>query len=105
MTENFFLYLLVMAGVTYLIRMLPMVLIKHEIKNVFLLSFLKYIPFSVLAVMTIPAVFYATQSPLSALAGVAVAVVLALFRRSLVTVAFGACASVFLVEWIMRLAA
>ena len=105
MTENFFLYLLVMAGVTYLIRMLPMALIKHEIKNVFLLSFLKYIPFSVLAVMTIPAVFYATQSPLSALAGVAVAVVLALLRRSLVAVAFGACASVFLVEWIMRLAA
>ncbi|MBQ0092988.1 MAG: AzlD domain-containing protein [Clostridiales bacterium] len=103
MSGRFFLYLAVMAGVTYLIRMLPMLLIKRQIKNVFLLSFLSYIPYTVLAVMTVPAVFYATQSPLSAAIGVGVAIVLALFDRSLLTVAFSACGAVFLTEWIMTL--
>lgn len=103
MTQNFFLYLVVMAGITYLLRALPMLLIKKEIKNIFILSFLNYIPYTVLAVMTIPSVFYATQSPISAAAGVAVSVILALFDRSLFTVAFSGCGAVLLVEWIMTL--
>ena len=87
----FLLYLVVMAGVTYLIRMLPLALVKKKISNRFLLSFLYYMPYAVLAVMTVPAIFYATGSPLSAAVGFVTAVVLAYWRRSLLTVA--ACSS------------
>ena len=87
----FLLYLAVMAGVTYLIRMLPLALVKKKISNRFLLSFLYYMPYAVLAVMTVPAIFYATGSPLSAAVGFVTAVVLAYWRRSLLTVA--ACSS------------
>lgn len=103
MSPRFLLYLAVMAGVTYLVRMLPMVLIKKEIKNTFILAFLKYIPYAVLAVMTIPAVFFATSSVVSAVVGVVVAVILAYFEKSLLTVAFCSCLGVFLTEWIMSL--
>ena len=64
--SNFYVYLLVMAGVTYLIRMLPLVLLKKKITNRFLLSFLYYIPYAVLAVMTVPAIFSATANPIAA---------------------------------------
>ena len=57
MEHSFFAYLIVMAGVTYLIRMIPFVLVKEKIKNRFILSFLHYIPYAVLTVMTIPAIF------------------------------------------------
>ena len=103
MSENFPIYLLVMAGVTYLVRMLPMVLIKKEIQNKFILAFLHYIPYAVLAVMTVPAVFFATSCFPSAVVGVVIAVILAYFERSLLTVAFGSCAGVFLTEWILSL--
>lgn len=94
----FFVYLLVMAGVTYLVRMLPLVLIKRKIQNPFLLSFLYYMPYAVLAVMTVPAMFYATSSVVSALVGFAVAVLLAYFRKSLVVVAAASCAAVLVAE-------
>lgn len=103
MRMKFLAYLAVMAGVTYLVRMLPMVLIKHEIQNKFILAFLKYIPYAVLAVMTIPAVFTATSCISSAVVGVAIAVVLAYFERSLLVVAFGSCAGVFVTEWILSM--
>ena len=95
---KFFLYLLVMAGVTYLVRMLPLVLIKKKIKNRFLLSFLYYMPYAVLAVMTVPAIFYVTGSPLSAVIGFLVAVVLSYFRKSLLTVACFSCLAVLLCD-------
>ncbi len=91
----FFMYLAVAAGITYLIRMLPLVLVKKKIKNKFLLSFLYYIPYAVLAVMTIPAIFYSTSSAVSASLGFAAAVVLAYFEKSLLTVAGVSCAVVF----------
>ena len=91
----FFLYLLVTAGVTYLIRMLPLVLMKKKIRSRFLLSFLHYIPYSVLAVMTIPAIFYATEL-IPAIAGFLIAVILAYRGKSLLTVAAAACTAVFL---------
>lgn len=100
--NNFGLYLLVMAGVTYLVRMLPMVLIKKKIKNRFILSFLYYIPYAVLSVMTIPAIFYSTSSKLSALFGFAAAMVLAYMEKSLLRVAAFSCAAVFLTEFIMN---
>ena len=93
---NFFIYLLVTAGVTYLIRMLPLVLMKKKITNRFILSFLHYIPYSVLAVMTIPAIFYATDF-IPAIAGFLIAVVLAFKGKSLLTVAAAACSAVLVV--------
>ncbi|MBR5454060.1 MAG: AzlD domain-containing protein [Clostridia bacterium] len=98
---NFFLYLGVMAGVTYLVRMLPLVLVKKKINNRFLLSFLYYVPYAVLSVMTVPAIFYATSSPWSALAGFVVALILAFFEKSLLTVAIFSSAAVFVTEFIL----
>lgn len=102
MKYSFPVYIIVMAGVTYLIRMLPLVLIKKEIKNRFILSFLYYVPYAVLAVMTFPAVFYATSSVISACVGVAVAIVLAYFEKSLTLIAFSSCLGVFVTELIMK---
>ena len=98
---NFFVYLAVMAGVTYLVRMLPLVLVKNKIENRFVLSFLHYIPYAVLTTMTIPAIFTATNSILSALAGFVVAVVLAIRGKSLTVVALVSCAAVFIVELLL----
>ena len=100
---KFALYLFVMAGVTYLVRMLPLVLVKNKIENRFIKSFLYYVPYSVLAVMTVPAIFYATPSLISAIVGFAVALVLAFFRRSLISVASCACLGVLVTELLMTL--
>ena len=98
----FFVYLLVMAGVTYLVRMLPLVLVKRKIENRFLLSFLYYMPYAVLAVMTVPAIFTATGSVLSAAIGFAVALLLAYFGKSLVVVAGAASLAVLVTELVMQ---
>lgn len=100
--SEFFIYLLVMAGVTYLIRMVPLVLFKGKIKNRFILSFLYYIPYAVLSVMTIPAIFYATGSMISACIGFIVAMILAYFGKSLLMVAAFSCVAVFIMEIIER---
>lgn len=100
--SKFLIYLLVMAGVTYLVRMIPLVAVGGKIKNKFILSFLHYIPYTVLSVMTVPAIFYATDSPITAAVGFAVAVVAALFERSLVQVAALSCAGVLITEIIMN---
>ena len=70
--HNMYLYLLIMAGVSYLVRVLPMTLIRRPIKNRFIRSFLYYVPYVTLAVMTFPAIVEATQSPLSGLTALAV---------------------------------
>ncbi len=103
MNYNFFVYLLIMAGITYLVRMLPLVLIKNEIQNRFILSFLHYIPYAVLAVMTVPAIFTSTGGLLSATVGFLTAVVLAYFRQSLTVVAILSCGAVLLTEIIIKL--
>ena len=97
---KFLIYLIVTAGMTYLVRMLPLVLMKGKITNRFLLSFLHYIPYAVLSVMTIPAIFSATCDLRTAAAGFVVAMVLAWKGRSLLTVAAAACAAVLLTELI-----
>lgn len=102
-SENFFIYLLISAGVTYLIRMLPIVLVKKKIENKFILSFLYYVPYAVLSVMTIPAIFSATEYTLSAVMGFVIAVILAYFERSLVQVAVFSCITVFITETVIRL--
>ena len=96
--NSILLAILVMAGVTYLIRVLPLVLIRREIKNTTIRSFLHYVPYVTLSVMTVPAIFSATAVIWSALAGFAVAVVLSLCNCKLPVVAAAACAAVFVVE-------
>ena len=97
-------YILVMAGVTYLVRMLPLVIFKRKIENRFVKSFMFYIPFAVLAAMTFPSVFSSTASLYSAAAGTAVALILSFKEKSLLTVALAACVTVYAVEWLMRIA-
>ena len=94
-------YIFVMAGVTYLIRMLPLTLIQKKITNIYIRSFLYYIPYACLAAMTFPAILYATKSPVSGAAGLLTAVILALRKKSLITVAGFACIAVFIVERIL----
>lgn len=98
MKPNVYIYILIMAGVTYLIRMLPLVLVRKEIENVTVKSFLYYVPYVTLSVMTFPAILSATNSVISAAAGFAAAVVIAFRGGSLFKVAVGACAIVFLME-------
>ena len=96
------LYILVMALTTYLIRALPLILLKKPIKNRFLRSFLHYVPTACLTVMTFPAILYATENLISGIVGLAVGVVLALWKKSLVVVAVASCAAVFAVEMVLR---
>jgi branched-subunit amino acid transport protein len=99
---SFGIYLIAMAGITYLIRMLPLVLVKKKIKNKYILSFLYYIPYAVLTVMTIPAIFYSTSYKLSAIVGFLIAFILAYINKSLVTVAALSCVGVFVTEFILK---
>ena len=101
---NFLLYLLVMAGVTYLVRMLPLVLVRKKIENRFIRSFLYYVPYSVLSVMTFPAIFFSTGHILSATLGTLVAIALAYKNKSLIVVAAFAALTVLATEGCMMLA-
>ena len=94
----FFIYLLILAGSTYLIRVIPFVAIKEKINNRFIRSFLYYIPYAVLTTMTIPAVFYATNWWVGAVTGLIVAIIFALKGKGLTTVADAACTAVFIAE-------
>lgn len=97
-TSYILLCIAAMAVTTYLIRMLPMVIFRKKITNVWIRSFLYYVPYAVLAAMTFPAVFYSTGSTLGAAIGTAAAIVLAYFNKGLLTVAVGAAAMAFLVQ-------
>ena len=101
MPHNFLIflsYLLVCAGVTYLIRLLPLLFIRKKIKNRFIRSFLHYVPYSVLTVMAFPAIFHSTGYIASAFVGFAVSILLAVRKKSLIIVAAGASAAVLAVE-------
>lgn len=102
-SNNFWLYLLVMAGITYFIRMIPLVLVKQKIKNRFILSFLYYIPYAVLSVMTIPAIFSSTSYKISAVIGFITAIILAYYEKSLVKVAAYSCVAVFATETLLKI--
>ena len=97
-----YIYILVMAVTTYLIRALPLTLLKKPIRNRFLKSFLHYVPTACLTAMTFPAILYATEHPLSGLVGLVTGVTLALKKKSLILVAVASCAAVFLMEQILR---
>lgn len=101
MTGNPYIYILCMALVSYMIRVLPLTLIRKEIKNRFLRSFLYYVPYVTLSVMTFPAILTATGSIWSAWLGFAAALFLAWRGKGLLPVACTACAVVFLSELVL----
>ncbi len=98
MKHNVYIYILIMAVVTYLIRVLPLTLIRRDIKSKFIRSFLYYVPYVTLAVMTFPAILDATGSAVSGLAALLVAILIAWFGGSLFQVSVIACVVVFLLE-------
>ena len=104
MSEKFLLYLLVMAGTTYLIRLLPLLFMRKRITNRFVRSFLYYVPYAVLTAMTLPTLITeATGNLVSGIAATAVCITLAFCRRGLFTVALGGAASVLVCELVMML--
>lgn len=90
--------ILVMAVFTYLVRVLPMLIFKKPIESTFVKSFLHYIPYAILASMTVPYIFYGTGHLVSGLAGTLVAVIFALQKRSLITVSLLAVVAAYIVE-------
>lgn len=100
MNKNIYLYIFVMAIVSYVIRVLPLTVIRKPITNKYIKSFLFYIPYVTLTVMTFPAIIYATDSTLSGVVALAVGVLLAIFTRNLFAVASGCCIVVLLLSFI-----
>ena len=98
MSSNVYIYILVMALVTYLIRMLPLALIRRQMNSTFVKSFLDYVPYATLSAMTFPAILHSTGSLASAVIGFAVAVYLSYKEKSMITVALCACMVVFIAE-------
>lgn len=98
MQNNIYIYIAIMVIVTSLIRILPLTLIRKEIKNVTLRSFLYYIPYVTLAVMTFPAILSATGSTISAWAALVIAILAAWIGKSLFFVSSAACIVVFILE-------
>ena len=97
-----YIYIFAMALTTYLVRALPLILLKKPIRSRFVKSVLHYIPAASLTAMTFPAILYATENVVSGMIGLAVAVLLALRKKSLVLVAVASCAAVFLTELILQ---
>ena len=96
-------YILVMAAVTYAVRVLPLTLIRKPIKNVFIKSFLYYVPYVTLAVMTFPAIIEATSSPISGIIAFVIGSVVAFFGGNIFTTAVVCGVSVFIAELILPL--
>jgi len=96
-----YIYIFAMAAITYLIRVLPLTLIRKEIKNKTIRSFLYYVPYVTLAVMTFPSIMSATQSPYAGLAALAVGIGFAWWGKSLFTVSIISCVTVFLLEMLI----
>ncbi|MGN0438331.1 MAG: AzlD domain-containing protein [Lachnospiraceae bacterium] len=98
---DIWIYIFVMAGVTYIIRVLPLTLIRKPIKNQFIKSFLYYVPYVTIAVMTFPAMIEATQFPIAGLIALVVGAVFAWRGAKMVSVAGICCVTVFLVELLL----
>lgn len=96
-----YIYIFIMAAVSYIIRVLPMTLINRPIRNKFIQSFLYYVPYVTLSVMTFPAIVNATQSPISGLLALAAGILIAYFNGNLFLVAVACCAIVFGAELIL----
>ncbi len=102
MTGNVYIYILIAALVSFLIRVLPLTLIRRQIANRFLRSFLYYVPYVTLAVMTFPAIVGAAQYPAAGVTALLVGVILAWLGAGLFPVAVSCCAAVFLVELLLK---
>ena len=100
---NVYIYILVMAVTTYLVRALPLTLFKQPIRSRFVRSFLHYVPVACLTAMTFPAILYGTEHMASGAAALIAAVVLSLMNKSLIVVAASSCAAVFIVEQLITL--
>ena len=98
-----YIYILVMAVTTYLVRAFPLTLLKKPIENRFLKSFLYYVPTACLTAMTFPAILSATDHVISGALGLIIAVLLSLKKKSLIVVAAASCAAVFLTEQLIKL--
>ena len=103
MTHNLYLYIFIMAAVTFAVRVLPMTLIRRQIKSRFLRSFLYYVPYVTLSVMTFPAIINATQSPISGILALAAGIIAAWLGAGLFPVALTCCSVVFVAELILPL--
>lgn len=101
MKHDIFLYILVMTAVTLAIRLVPLTLLRRPIKNRFLRSFLYYVPYVTLAVMTFPAIVDATQAPAAGAAALLAGIALAWYGASLFQVSAACCAVVFLFEFVL----
>ena len=101
MQHNIYIYILVMFAVTYLIRVLPLTLIRREIKNKTIRSFLYYVPYVTLAVMTFPAIVNATQSPIAGAAALVVGIIAAWMGAGLFPVSVLCCAVVLVLEFFL----
>lgn len=101
MNHNVYIYILIMAGVSFLIRVLPITLIQKQIKNKFIQSFLFYVPYVTLAVMTFPAIINATQSTIAGIIALIAGVLAAWFNAGLFKVSVLCCLLVFICEWFL----
>ncbi len=101
MSGNIYLYIIVMAGVTYAIRALPLTIFKKPIENQFIQSFLYYVPYVTLAVMVFPSIMYATSSPISGCIALVVGIIVAYIDGNLFRVAVCCCLSVLICELII----
>ena len=101
MTQNVYIYIFIMAAITYAIRVLPLTLIRKPINNQFIQSFLYYVPYVTLAVMTFPAIIHATQSPISGAIALIIGMLVAWFGFDLFKVAITCCGTVLLIELFM----
>ena len=102
-TVYFILALLVTAGITYLIRVLPILFVRKRIKNEFLKSFLYYVPHVVLSVLAFPAIFTATGNLASGVVAAVVCIVMAYMRKGLLTCMLGSVAAALLAEIVLML--
>lgn len=102
MEHNIYIYILVTFLVTYMIRVLPLTLIRKPIKNKFIRSFLFYVPYVTLAVMTFPAIIYATSSIYSGILALVAGLIIAWFNGNLFLVAFSSCTIVFITELFIK---
>lgn len=101
MTHNVYIYIFAMAAVTYLVRVLPLTLIRGEIKNRTIRSFLYYVPYVTLAVMTFPSILHTTSSPIAGLAALVLGIAAAWLGANLFQVAVGCCAIVLILEFFL----
>ena len=101
MKGNYLIYIAVMALTTYAVRALPFTVFAGKIKNRFFKSFLYYVPYAVLTAMTLPAILYSTGNIISAAVGLAIAEVLSIMEKDLMTVALFSCIGVYLAEWLI----